>query len=201
MLETSHISTINVLLPPAKSSEAPILVKILSTTLILALLAGTKEPIWHIKVIIATCLIYVDLPAILGPVIIRSWLSSLFIMVSLGINSPLGITFSTTGCLPFSILVSPSSLISGFIKSFSKATKAKLLIQSNSAIILAVVFSLSIWFSTSFLISRKISYSKEQSFSLAPKSFSSISLSSGVINLSALAKVCFLIYLPSGIEL
>jgi len=46
------------------------LVKILSTTPILAESAGTKEPICAIIVINATCLIYVDLPAILGPVII-----------------------------------------------------------------------------------------------------------------------------------
>ena len=44
-IDTSHISTINVDFPPAKSSEAPILVKILSQTDILALLAGTNEPI------------------------------------------------------------------------------------------------------------------------------------------------------------
>lgn len=46
------------------------LVKILSTTPIFAESAGTKEPICAIIVIRATCLIYVDLPAILGPVII-----------------------------------------------------------------------------------------------------------------------------------
>ncbi len=46
------------------------LVKILSTTPILADEAGTKEPICAIRVIRATCLIYVDFPAIFGPVII-----------------------------------------------------------------------------------------------------------------------------------
>ena len=51
-----------------KSSDAPILVNTLSTTPIRASLAGTKQPIWAIITIRATCLMYVDLPAILGPV-------------------------------------------------------------------------------------------------------------------------------------
>ena len=42
---TSDISTIKVLCPILKSSDAPTLVKILSTTPILAELAGTKLPI------------------------------------------------------------------------------------------------------------------------------------------------------------
>ena len=62
-------------LPPAKSSEAPILVNILSQIEILALAAGTKDPIWAINVIRATCLMYVDLPAMLGPVINSNSLS------------------------------------------------------------------------------------------------------------------------------
>ena len=45
ILDTSHISTMNVDFPPAKSSDAPILVNILSQTDILALLAGTNDPI------------------------------------------------------------------------------------------------------------------------------------------------------------
>jgi len=52
--ETSLISTMNVLCPAVRSSEAPTLVKILSTTDIFAELAGTNEPICAIKVIIAT---------------------------------------------------------------------------------------------------------------------------------------------------
>ena len=60
-----------------KSSEAPTLVKILSTTPIRAKDAGTNEPTCAISAISATCLIYVDLPAILGPVIIASLFSPL----------------------------------------------------------------------------------------------------------------------------
>ena len=44
MLETSLISTINVLCPESMSSEAPILVRYLSTTESFASFAGTYEP-------------------------------------------------------------------------------------------------------------------------------------------------------------
>ena len=50
---TSLISTIKVDWPPDKSSEAPTRVKTLSTTLTVALLAGTNEPICAIITIIA----------------------------------------------------------------------------------------------------------------------------------------------------
>ena len=53
----------------AKSSEAPTLVKILSHIPIFAASAGTKDPICAISTIRAVCLIYVDFPAIFGPVI------------------------------------------------------------------------------------------------------------------------------------
>ena len=72
---TSIISTINVLCPMLRSSDAPTLVKILSTTPIFAEDAGTKLPICAISVINATCLMYVDFPAMLGPVIIANLFS------------------------------------------------------------------------------------------------------------------------------
>ncbi len=50
---TSVISTINVLCPDARSSDAPTLVNILSHTPISAYEAGTKEPICARSVIIA----------------------------------------------------------------------------------------------------------------------------------------------------
>ena len=97
-----------------KSSDAPTLVNILSTTPILADVTGTKLPICAISTIRATCLIYVDLPAILGPVImlICSFSSSRY--VSLSINSPAGNIFSITGCLPPLISIIPPSSIIGF---------------------------------------------------------------------------------------
>ena len=56
ILATSVISTIKVLCPEARSSEAPTLVKIRSHRPILASSAGTKLPIWAIRVIRAVCL-------------------------------------------------------------------------------------------------------------------------------------------------
>ena len=41
-----YLSTMKVLWPAARSSKAPMRVKILSTMPIVALFAGTKEPIW-----------------------------------------------------------------------------------------------------------------------------------------------------------
>ena len=97
----------NVLCPMLKSSDAPTLVKILSTTPILAEVAGTKLPTCAINVIIATCLIYVDLPAILGPVIIDNLFSSLSKYVSFSTKTPVPSIFSITGCLPPLISIVP----------------------------------------------------------------------------------------------
>ena len=85
----------------------------MSTTPILADWAGTKLPTWAIKVISATCLIYVDFPAIFGPVIIETLLSDLSKYVSFEINSPCGSIFSITGCLPSLISITPESVTSG----------------------------------------------------------------------------------------
>ncbi len=105
-----------VLLPLTRSSEAPTLVNILSATDIVALSAGTKEPTWARRTKVATCLIYVDLPDILGPVRIHIVDSVSESSVSFDINSSL-LILSTMGCLPFSILIkpsfSPASKISG----------------------------------------------------------------------------------------
>ena len=53
---TSFISIMNVDCPLERSSEAPTLVKILSTMQRFALDAGTNDPIWNISSISATCL-------------------------------------------------------------------------------------------------------------------------------------------------
>ena len=52
---TSVISTIKVDLPMERSSEAPMRVKIRSTMPMRADLAGTKEPIWAMRTMRATC--------------------------------------------------------------------------------------------------------------------------------------------------
>ena len=53
---TSFISTINVLCPLARSSDAPTRVKIRSTIPIFAVCAGTKLPICAMRTISAVCL-------------------------------------------------------------------------------------------------------------------------------------------------
>ena len=108
IVETSIISTINVLCPMLKSSDAPTLVNILSTTPTLHELAGTKDPICAIRQIKATCLIYVDFPAILGPVIIESLSVVSFKNVSFSTKVPLSTILSTTGCLPSFISITSS---------------------------------------------------------------------------------------------
>ena len=75
--------------------------------------AGTYEPIWAINTISAVCLIYVDLPAILGPVIIDTLLSPLSKYVSFEIKLLSLITFSTTGWRPPFISIIPFSFIFG----------------------------------------------------------------------------------------
>ena len=97
-----------------KSSAAPILVNILSTIQISALLAGTNEPICASIVINATCIIYVDLPDILGPVITEMVFSSLSNIQSFSINFSFLSIFSTIGCLPSTISIFPSVVICGF---------------------------------------------------------------------------------------
>ena len=82
--------------------------------IVLAESAGTKLPVCAISTISAVCLIYVDLPAILGPVIIVTLFDELSRYVSLDINISLVIIFSTTGCRPFLISIIPLSLILGF---------------------------------------------------------------------------------------
>ena len=113
IVATSIISTINVLCPILKSSDAPTLVNILSTTPMCASEAGTNEPTCAINVINATCLIYVDLPAMLGPVIIDNLFSSLSRYVSFSTNTPVPSILSITGCLPPLMSKIPESSTSG----------------------------------------------------------------------------------------
>src|ERR1051326_547732 len=66
----SVISTMKVDRPRDKLSDAPMRVKMRSITGRLADSAGTYDPICAITAISAACRRYVDLPPILGPVII-----------------------------------------------------------------------------------------------------------------------------------
>ena len=122
MFATSVISTMNVLWPLARSSDAPTLVNILSHTHTFALFAGTKLPTAAISTISASCLMYVDLPAMLGPVIMLTLLSSPSEYVSLGMNIPSSIILSTTGCLPSFMSMIPSVFMAGLTYLFCSAT-------------------------------------------------------------------------------
>ena len=70
----STISTIKVERPACSSSWAPMRVKMRSTRPISAISAGTKLPIWAMSTISATWRKKVDLPLMLGPVMI--WMRS-----------------------------------------------------------------------------------------------------------------------------
>ena len=138
MLATSVISTIKVLCPLARSSDAPTRVKIRSTTPIFALSAGTKLPICAISTISAVWRMYVDFPAMFGPVIMEIrflWLSR---YVSFGMNISFSIICSTTGWRPFRISMRPVSLILGRTKLFLCATSAREAKTSRAATAFAV---------------------------------------------------------------
>ena len=111
---SSLISTKNVLCPCVRLSEAPILVYTLSTVPISALSAGTKHPVCAISTIRAVWRIYVDFPAILGPVIRSMLWSVLFTYVSFDTNVPPSDVCSITGCLPPFISILSPSFTQGF---------------------------------------------------------------------------------------
>ena len=95
--DTSFISSMKVDWPVARSSLAPTRVKIRSTGEMLASFAGMNEPACAISVNKATCRIYVDFPAILGPVRIITSHSAGSRNVSLGTKSSPDNSRSTTG--------------------------------------------------------------------------------------------------------
>jgi hypothetical protein len=106
MAALSVISTMNVERPPARSSAAPIRVKIWSSGPRRAALAGTNEPTCAISAMSATWRMYVDLPPMLGPVISNSRRVG-DRRVSLAMK--LSICASTTGWRPPSISTRRSS--------------------------------------------------------------------------------------------
>ena len=103
----------NVDCPDARSSDAPMRVNSLSTMPTRAALAGTKLPICAISTISATCRMYVDLPAMFGPVMIATRPPSGLRFVSFGTKRESFNTCSTTGCRPAVICTSPERSISG----------------------------------------------------------------------------------------
>ena len=90
-----------------------LILQILSIIPICADLAGTKLPICAISTISATCLMYVDLPAILGPVMIANLFSFESKYASFCTKDPAESIFSITGCLPSFISIISDLSISG----------------------------------------------------------------------------------------
>ena len=103
---------------------------------------------------------YVDLPAILGPVIMFILSSAVFKKVSLGTKLPESINLSTTGCLPSFIIISFDSSTSGITYEFTSATSAKEHSVSIVATALLLICKRSICVAIFSLIFVKISYSR-----------------------------------------
>ena len=193
MLAVSFISTIKVDCALLRSSMAPTRVKILSTIPILALVAGTKLPICAIRTMRAVWRSTVDLPAMLGPVIMRTSLLVWSRWMSFGTKRPLGMDSSITGCLPSWIMISLSLSTSGRTYLCRLAASPRLARKSILAISDAALSILELSWATLALISQNRRYSSSSRFSSAPTTLSSNSFNSGVMKRSALTRVCFLI--------
>jgi len=189
---TSLISTINVLCPAERSSDAPTRVNILSTIPISALAAGTNPPICAIMTISAVCRIYVDFPAMFGPVIIAICLSPQSSSVSFGMNTAEFFILSTTGWRPSLILITSDISTVGITYLFFSATAAREQSTSSVAIAWAVVCILEICSATASRILQKVSYSMATILLSASTICSSTSLICGVIYRSQFERVCFL---------
>ena len=126
----------------------------------------------------------------LGPVMIAILFSLLSRWVSLVINIPSPSIFSTTGCLPLTMSITPRSLIFGRQYLFRSATCASEERASSSAITFAVFCILSIFAASVSLTSQNRSYSSENSFSSELRILSSNSLRASVVYLSAFVSVC-----------
>ena len=193
----SAISTMNVDCPVDWSSTAPTLVKILSTTFIIALLAGTKLPIWAKIWMRPICLMKQLLPLAFGPVnTIKFWVS--LKIISLGINFFSSNNCSTIGFLPSCTWVKFESLFSisiilGLTKLFSIAANAKPNNASRLAIDFAIDLISLVFSATDILNSQKISYSFEAARFFISKILLSWDFIAVVTYLSSLVSVCLLI--------
>ena len=105
MAAVSTISTMKVDWPVVRSSCSPARVKIRSTTPMLADSAGTKLPVCAMRTITAAWRMYVDLPAMLGPVS-RMMRDSGPRWTSLGTYIPASRVSSTTGWRPSLMTIS-----------------------------------------------------------------------------------------------
>ena len=131
IMAVSVISTINVERPLARSSEEPIRVKIRSMGPMLRCLAGTKLPMWASRVMMAVWRMNVDLPPMLGPVIInrrRAGVRS----TSFATNGPSSIC-STTRCRPSTMWMPVSDCSSGRLSDKVRLRSAKQASTSSCA--------------------------------------------------------------------
>ena len=95
------------------SSPAPMRVKTRSRTPILMLAAGTKLPACAMTAMVATWRMYVDLPAMLGPVMSMIWLRPVSSFAELGTKGSASGSCSTTGWRPSIISRTSESSIVG----------------------------------------------------------------------------------------
>ncbi len=123
MAAVSTISTRKVLWPRAMLSCAPTRVRMRSTSPIRAERAGTKLPIWAIRVSSATWRMNTLLPLMFGPVRIMIWQSAGSRRTSLGVNG--APEASRTGWRPSTISSASPVSISGRTYARSWATAAR----------------------------------------------------------------------------
>ena len=121
----SIISTMKVLCPWARLSEAPTRENSLSTSPRRARVAGTMEPVCASRQMMATCRSTVDLPAMLGPVSRhRRRRASSVILLGTKLAAP--IMASTTGWRPSSMKMSALPSSSGRHQPLRRPTSARL---------------------------------------------------------------------------
>ena len=103
MFAVSCISTRKVERPRARSSPAPIRVKTRSRTPRRIAVAGTNEPTCAITASVATWRMYVDLPAMFGPVMSMIWSVVVLRNAPFGTNGSASASCSTIGWRPSTI--------------------------------------------------------------------------------------------------
>ena len=138
MFAVSCISTRNVDLPRARSSPAPMRVNTRSSTPIRIDDAGTNEPICAITAIVATWRMYVDFPAMFGPVMSIIWSVVVLRNAEFGTNGSASGSCSIIGCLPSVISRTSESSTTGLTYPAASARSASASVASRSPIASAV---------------------------------------------------------------
>ena len=188
MFAASVISTMNVDRPPARSSPAPMRVKMRSMGPSTARSAGTKLPTCASSTMSAPWRMYVDLPPMLGPVTIsmRRVASS---TRSLGTNAP-SMKCSTTGWRPPRISRRVSATSFGSVQPSAAARSASAARQSSDGERMGGGLQRAEPVGELRQDASYNSRSRASDFSRAPSTLSSKLLSSGVMKRSAFFTVC-----------